>query len=54
MGLGAALFDWAIAEARRRGCALLQLTTASHDATRTAPTSASDSSRLTRATSSTS
>lgn len=26
-GLGAALFDWAIQEARRRGCALLQLTT---------------------------
>lgn len=26
-GLGAALFDWAIKEARRRGCALVQLTT---------------------------
>ena len=26
-GLGAALFEWAIAEARRRGCALVQLTT---------------------------
>ena len=26
-GLGAALFDWAIAESRRRGCALVQLTT---------------------------
>ena len=26
-GLGAALFAWAIAEARRRGCALVQLTT---------------------------
>jgi GNAT superfamily N-acetyltransferase len=26
-GLGAALFGWAIAEARRRGCALVQLTT---------------------------
>ena len=26
-GLGAALFTWAIAEARRRGCTLLQLTT---------------------------
>jgi GNAT superfamily N-acetyltransferase len=26
-GLGAAMLDWAIAEARRRGCALVQLTT---------------------------
>ena len=26
-GLGAALFGWAIEEARRRGCALVQLTT---------------------------
>ncbi len=26
-GLGRVLFDWAIAEARRRGCALVQLTT---------------------------
>jgi GNAT superfamily N-acetyltransferase len=26
-GLGAAIFEWAIAEARRRGCALVQLTT---------------------------
>jgi GNAT superfamily N-acetyltransferase len=26
-GLGQALFEWAIAEARRRGCALVQLTT---------------------------
>ncbi len=26
-GLGAAMFDWAIAEARRHGCALVQLTT---------------------------
>lgn len=26
-GLGAALFEWAIAEARRRQCALVQLTT---------------------------
>ena len=26
-GLGAALFDWAIEEARRRNCALVQLTT---------------------------
>lgn len=26
-GLGAALFEWAIDEARRRGCALVQLTT---------------------------
>jgi GNAT superfamily N-acetyltransferase len=26
-GLGAALFDWAIGEARRRNCALVQLTT---------------------------
>lgn len=26
-GVGAALFDWAIGEARRRGCALVQLTT---------------------------
>lgn len=26
-GLGAAMFRWAIAEARRRGCALIQLTT---------------------------
>jgi GNAT superfamily N-acetyltransferase len=26
-GLGAALFEWAIHEARRRGCALVQLTT---------------------------
>lgn len=26
-GLGAALFEWAIEEARRRGCALVQLTT---------------------------
>ena len=26
-GLGTALFDWAIAESRRRGCALVQLTT---------------------------
>jgi GNAT superfamily N-acetyltransferase len=26
-GLGAAMFRWAIAEARRRGCALVQLTT---------------------------
>lgn len=26
-GLGAALFDWAIGEARRRDCALVQLTT---------------------------
>lgn len=26
-GLGAGLFEWAIAEARRRGCALVQLTT---------------------------
>ena len=26
-GLGAALFEWAIQEARRRGCALVQLTT---------------------------
>jgi len=26
-GLGAALFGWAVAEARRRGCALVQLTT---------------------------
>jgi len=26
-GLGAAMFEWAIAEARRRGCALVQLTT---------------------------
>jgi GNAT superfamily N-acetyltransferase len=26
-GLGAALFEWAVAEARRRGCALVQLTT---------------------------
>jgi GNAT superfamily N-acetyltransferase len=25
-GLGTAMFEWAIAEARRRGCALLQLT----------------------------
>jgi GNAT superfamily N-acetyltransferase len=31
-GLGAAMFEWAIAEARRRGCALVQLTT---DKTRT-------------------
>ena len=27
LGLGAALFEWAIEEARRRGCALVQLTT---------------------------
>ena len=26
-GLGAALFGWAVEEARRRGCALVQLTT---------------------------
>lgn len=26
-GLGTAMFQWAIAEARRRGCALVQLTT---------------------------
>ncbi|WP_245177016.1 GNAT family N-acetyltransferase [Geodermatophilus sp. DF01_2] len=26
-GLGAAMFEWAIAEAQRRGCALVQLTT---------------------------
>jgi GNAT superfamily N-acetyltransferase len=26
-GLGAAVFDWAISESRRRGCALVQLTT---------------------------
>ena len=26
-GLGAAMFGWAIEEARRRGCALVQLTT---------------------------
>ncbi|NYI66273.1 GNAT superfamily N-acetyltransferase [Spelaeicoccus albus] len=26
-GLGAAMFEWAIAEARRRGCILVQLTT---------------------------
>jgi GNAT superfamily N-acetyltransferase len=26
-GLGAAMFGWAIDEARRRGCALVQLTT---------------------------
>jgi GNAT superfamily N-acetyltransferase len=26
-GLGTAMFDWAVAEARRRGCALVQLTT---------------------------
>lgn len=26
-GLGAVLFEWAVAEARRRGCALVQLTT---------------------------
>ena len=26
-GLGAALFEWAVQEARRRGCALVQLTT---------------------------
>jgi GNAT superfamily N-acetyltransferase len=26
-GLGAAMFEWAIGEARRRGCALVQLTT---------------------------
>lgn len=26
-GLGAAMFEWAIAESRRRGCALVQLTT---------------------------
>ena len=26
-GLGAAMFEWTIAEARRRGCALVQLTT---------------------------
>lgn len=26
-GLGTAMFEWAIAEARRRGCALVQLTT---------------------------
>jgi len=26
-GLGAAMFKWAITEARRRGCALVQLTT---------------------------
>jgi GNAT superfamily N-acetyltransferase len=31
-GLGAAMMDWAIAEARRRGCALVQLTS---DKTRT-------------------
>lgn len=31
-GLGRAMFDWAIGEARRRGCALVQLTT---DKTRT-------------------
>jgi GNAT superfamily N-acetyltransferase len=31
-GLGEALFTWSIAEARRRGCALVQLTT---DKTRT-------------------
>jgi GNAT superfamily N-acetyltransferase len=31
-GLGAAMFEWAIIEARRRGCALVQLTT---DKTRT-------------------
>lgn len=31
-GLGAAMFEWAIDEARRRGCALVQLTT---DKTRT-------------------
>ena len=27
VGIGAALFDWAIAECRQRGCALVQLTT---------------------------
>jgi GNAT superfamily N-acetyltransferase len=27
-GLGSAMFEWAIAEARRRGCSLVQLTTA--------------------------
>ena len=26
-GLGAALFEWAVGEARRRGCSLVQLTT---------------------------
>jgi GNAT superfamily N-acetyltransferase len=26
-GLGTAMFDWAVAEARRRGCSLVQLTT---------------------------
>lgn len=26
-GVGAAMFDWAIGEARRRGCAMVQLTT---------------------------
>ncbi len=26
-GLGAAMFDWAISESRRRGCVLVQLTT---------------------------
>ncbi len=31
-GLGTAMFEWAIAEARRRGCTLVQLTT---DKTRT-------------------
>lgn len=31
-GLGEAMFSWAIADARRRGCALVQLTT---DKTRT-------------------
>jgi GNAT superfamily N-acetyltransferase len=27
LGLGTAMFGWAIEEARRRGCALVQLTT---------------------------
>jgi GNAT superfamily N-acetyltransferase len=47
-GLGASMVDWAIGESRRRGCAVVQLTTDSRDPTRTGSMSPSASSPRTR------
>jgi len=48
-GLGGAMFEWAIAEARRRGCALVQLTTDKTRRMLTASTHASASRPRTKA-----